>query len=720
MRLALAALCLCAGLAARAQPAGFFRYAGDSLVLDNGVVRRVVQLRGDSASTTSLTLAGSDTAFVRASEEFAFLLDGERVDGHGGWTHEAPAAHRDDHGGRGATVVLRHVAAPLEVRLDYLLYPGLPVVRKRLTLRHTGTAGDRDLRIEALDVEALQTTTERVNSIVHHQYARMQHIGRFVGDWHDPVVVVHDRRQRFGIALGNEAVGVVKRTAYNTEGRHGDATIGMTHPGQDFPWRRWLRPGETYASYQAFVAPYVDTDDAFAVVDGPVNRFATKHMGLRFPGLAEKPTFVYNTWNPFRTFLDDTLVAEVAAAAAACGVKEFVIDDGWQVNDGGTSSEEWWGGNYGDWVVDTAKFPGGLRPSFREIERLGMKPGLWISVAGANADATVFREHPEWFVVAADGTPGNLHYTRGPGDQFYTASMGTDWYGYIRDKILGLVKDYGLAYAKLDFAVVTSAYVNDDANAGSYATDHPRYRDREESFGVLYRRLLDLFDELHAEAPELFLDCTFETAGKTHLMDYALARHAEGNWLSNIEEASPTGPLRVRQLAWWRSPALPAGSLVIGNLPMDDPGFLFGLKSLIGTLPVVLGDPRALAPARRAEIRAWAEWMDLVQARHDYMTYRRDLPGFGEPREGHWDGWQRVNFDTHSGGVVGVFRHGARERSRTVTVLDLDPAAEYAVREAPDGREVHRATGEALAVEGFDVAIEREYDGRVFEVARLR
>ncbi len=47
-----------------------------------------------------------------------------------------------------------------------------------------------------------------------------------------------------------------------------------------------------------------------------------------------------------------------------------------------------------------------------------------------------------------------------------------------------------------------------------------------------------------------------------------------------------------------------------------------------------------------------------MQDRHDYMMYRQDLAGFGEPQEGQWDGFQRINTDTKSGGIVGVFRQG--------------------------------------------------------------
>ena len=364
--------------------------------------------------------------------------------------------------------------------------------------------------------------------------------------------------------------------------------------------------------------------------------------------------------------------------------------------------------------VDTNKFPGGLKPTFDTIKSLGMKPGLWMSIGSATQDAQVFQDHPEWFVKGPDGEIGNLHSEHD--SDFYSASFGTDWVDYIKGRILRLVREYGLRYTKLDFAVVTSAYVNNDSLSGSYAADHPYYRDHRESFIVFYERLLGLFDDLHREAPELFIDCTFETAGKLQLMDYAIARHAEGNWLSNFESPSPVGPLRVRHMAWWRSPALPASSLVIGNQALDDPEFEFALKSLIGTLPIVLGDPRQVPPQRRARIKAWSDWMRDMQDQHDYMSFRKDLPGFGEPREGHWDGWQRINFIKRSGGIFGVFRQGARESSRSVFLTDLMPDSMYAVRQAPQGEVIARGSGQQLMQKGIKIELHKDYDGGIFEV----
>jgi alpha-galactosidase len=130
----------------------------------------------------------------------------------------------------------------------------------------------------------------------------------------------------------------------------------------------------------------------------------------------------------------------------------------------------------------------------------------------------------------------------------------------------------------------------------------------------------------------------------------------------------------------------------------------------------VLGDPRRIPAEGRERIRAWSDWMLEMQERYDYMSFRRDLPGFGEPREGAWDGWMRINNDTRSGGIVGVFRHGALEESRQLFVKGIEPDRDYVVRLAPGGEVVRRASGSDLMEQGFPVQIPAPYDGRIFEI----
>jgi alpha-galactosidase len=690
-----------------------YQFNGNRLQLSNGIITRSIQWKKDSIISEGLFITGYNKNYLqRKSSEFQFLLNDKKINGYTGWEIVTCKPLSDNLQGTGAVLKLKGKgsAEGIEISLSYLVYPNLAVIRKWITFTNNSAS---DMKLEAVDIENLSLNIDYIHTWVYHNYARMKHLGTYIGNWDDPVVVLHNTTMRAGLALGNESPGVLKRTAFHTTDRN--AEVGLTHTEQDFPFRKWLKSGEIWESPKTFIALYSNTDDGFDVVNTVVNDFVRLHMGTRLSAIKNKPLFVYNTWYPFRTFISDSLVREVAKAASECGIQEFIIDDGWQYNYGAKSSDKGWGGNYGDWLVDINKFPKSLTSTFDYIRSLGMKPGLWISIGSATSDSKVLQTHPEWFVVDKEGKTGNLHYDHANSD-FATSCFGTDWFSYIKSVILNLVKEHGLAYAKLDLSVVTSAYITDPSISGCYATGHPYHRDHEESFISIYQNVLKLFDELHADAPQLFIDCTFETVGKLQLQDYAFAKHAEGNWLSNIEEPFPTGALRMRQMAWWRSPALPAGSLVIGNLPLDSKNLDFDLKSLIGTLPIILGDPRKLTQEQRADVKKWADWMVRMQGKYDYMSFRQDLQGFNEPAKGSWDGWARINTDRKNGGIVGVFRQGANEKSRTVFIRNLNPQKKYIILEAPAEKIITSLTGLQLASDGFVVTFEKEYDGNIFEI----
>ena len=169
-------------------------------------------------------------------------------------------------------------------------------------------------------------------------------------------------------------------------------------------------------------------------------------------------------------------------------------------------------------------------------------------------------------------------------------------------------------------------------------------------------------------------------------------------------------------MAWWRSPAIPATALVIGNPEMQDKSWELHIKSIAGALPIMLGDPRQLSPEDLAKYRGYADWLQKMQNTHDIMSYRQDLPGFGEPAEGHWDGFQRINTETREGGIIGIFRHGAVENERTITIKYLDPGKTYIVRYM-DGRQLARLTGEELQKSGFRIKLDEYYAGELLEIS---
>jgi len=104
-----------------------------------------------------------------------------------------------------------------------------------------------------------------------------------------------------------------------------------------------------------------------------------------------------------------------------------------------------------------------------------------------------------------------------------------------------------------------------------------------------------------------------------------------------------------------------------------------------------------------------------MESHYQIMSYRQDLHGFGEPVEDAWDGFQRINTEKRTGGIIGIFRNGGVETKRIVTVQGLDEARKYYVKQI-DGTIKVIMTGQELAAKGFQVSFNKSYDGELFEI----
>ncbi len=681
-----------------AQP--FASWTKNELKLNNGLVERTIKLpanKGNFVTTLYQPTESGFNYFEAINTDFQFEINNKIYSGRGNWSLKKVLKFTDPRSGDGAAVTLLSDDKRIELTVQFLLYPGSPAIRKNLVFK---SLAQETVKLESVDVEKFEVTDyfAPTFSWVCHDYGRRRSIGPYDGDMQDALITVHNSDWQQGIVIGNEASGVIKHTSVFWEGRN--ICSGFTHKDARFPFRKYIKAGESFTTPQVFTMVYNNHKDPDEMLNTAVPEFVRKYLGSRLAQLQTKPTFVYNTWIPFTSNINEKLVKELAKAAADAGMKEFIIDDGWQEN-------------YGDWVVDKKKFPNGLKPVFDYIKSLGMKPGLWVSIGSAAPGSKVFKEHPEWFVRDKNGRLASLHLENDK--DRYTACFSTGWYDYIKKILLKLSVDYGLEYMKLDFAVVTSPYRYDHTASGCYATDHPGHKDHNESLYTNYEEVWKLFDELHAAKPNLFIDCTFEATGGLQLIDYAMLKHAEGNWLSNFNGPGEKVDLRIRNMAWWRSPAIPATALVIGNPEMQDTLWDLHIKSLAGALPIMLGDPRKLSPTDLVKYRGFADWLQLMDKRYQVMSYRQDLPGFGEPMEGKWDGFQRINTETRSGGIIGVFRQGAVETKRLVTVHDLDPEKTYQVKQM-DGKLIAEQTGRELYDKGFEVDLDNLYDGALFEI----
>jgi len=679
----------------------FASWTKTELTLNNGVVERIIQLPADTGNfitTIYKPVVGKFNYFTKSNTDFRFEVNSKTYSGKDKWLLTKIEGYSDAKGGDGAAVTLVSEDKKIALTVQFLLYPASPAIRKNLRIKNLTR---QTVQIESVDVELFDITSYSATTFswICHDYGRRRSIGPYDGNMQDALVTVHNSDWKQGIVIGNEASGVMKHTAVFWNER--TIISGLTHKDSRYPFRKYINAGAEFTTPQVFTMVYNNHKDPDEILSTDVPEFVRKYMGIRLSQLKEKPTFVYNTWIPFGRSINEQLVKELARSAADAGMKEFIIDDGWQEN-------------YGDWVIDKKKFPNGLKPVFDYIKSLGMKPGLWVSVGNASPTSKVFKTHPEWFALDKDGQSTNLHT---PDSSLRSACFGTGWYNYIKDILMKLSTEYGLEYMKLDFAVVTSPYRFSSEHAGCYATTHPGHKDHNESLYTNYEQLWRLFDELHKANPNLFIDCTFETMGGLQLIDYAMLKHAEGDWLSNYSGPDPNVDLRIRNMAWWRSPAVPSTALVIGNPEMQDSIWDLHIKSLAGSLPIMLGDPRKLSKEDLVKYRGFADWLQLMESRYSIMSYRQDLRGFGEPQEGMWDGFQRINTETKEGGIIGVFRHGSMETKRKVTVNHLTREKIYNVKKM-NGDIVATSTGAALQESGFEVELGKLYDGELFEINR--
>lgn len=391
---------------------------GEQLVVENDKIRRIIVFENGEFTTQSFRLKGypynfvstlneEPTAFNQTGvgyvqefrrrrgpdpDEFSFLLNGEKITGKSGW-QVTDVQTTINNGISENRIRLKGINEPnkkIELTLSYFTYESLPLIRKKIDFKNIS---ETEIKIESLDVESLNIPWGNTHNIVCQSYGRYKHIGPFLGNWSDPLVASHDPVFHHGIVVGNEAPGVLKRTSVCLDGRTLDA--GLTHAEQDYAFRKWLKPGEEWESTYVFTGLY-SAKNPLNFVEGPVNDFVRKYLGIRLAKIPVRPTFVYNTWKPFRRNVNEKLIFELADAAAECGVEEFIIDDGWQVG-------------FGDWEIDKEKFPNGLKPVFDYIKSKGMKPGLWLSMGAASKDSKVFQKHPEWFAKYRDGNFVNLH-----------------------------------------------------------------------------------------------------------------------------------------------------------------------------------------------------------------------------------------------------------------------------------------------------------------------
>ena len=113
----------------------FLPLAAQQVVLDNGVIKREIDISNGHVLTKEYVMHSNSVGYVYSgSHEFSFLANDKLYSGSSDWaklmSHEVTT--RD--GGKGVSITFQDKEGKLGVELVYMAYPNLPIVRKTIKI----------------------------------------------------------------------------------------------------------------------------------------------------------------------------------------------------------------------------------------------------------------------------------------------------------------------------------------------------------------------------------------------------------------------------------------------------------------------------------------------------------------------------------------------------------------------------------------------------------
>jgi alpha-galactosidase len=621
-------------------------------------------------------------------EEFSFQADGEQIDGSGGaFDLIDTATHEVQPRGKALEFKLKSRTKPIEVSVFYAVYEGHPVIRKWIAATNRG---DKAIALSHFMFEAVPMLVGKPSEVQAQGFYGVQpRESAFTGSVYDCAVVERNSRTGEGFIAMNEAPGYTKHIQLPTW----DGGIRVMYDTDLFPFERTLAPGETFTSPKSSIA-FVMEGRGFADPRWVMPSYTSQVLMKK--GAAFKPLWNYNAYLPFKLDINAETVRELVPIAARMGFDVFTIDGGWERFQG-------------DFEPSPKNFPGGFDAIQKEVERQGMRFGLWASLAIVQSESQVYRDHPEWACRSADGK------IKGSATDFgQTPVMCFDspYREFAARRLSDLISRYNLKYVKLDQTTVFNVY---GEAPGCYALGH-HHRNWAESLQGIYEGIQYFTDYIYRQHPDVLLDMTFEAWGAMHLIDYGLIATADVDWVSNVADRSPdaSGPRQARTILYERSLAIPAETMLLGctraeTLPLEE-----RFATSISAGPVLTGDLRKLTPQQQDWWGKQIRWHKKLRSEVALNESFFPLGTWLAPGAGTLDGFARLS--RKGEGILVIFRNESKNDTLRVE-LPAYPEGKFRVRSTLTGESLASITGEQMR-RGVEFRVPAGHKVEVLEIRK--
>lgn len=358
-----------------------------------------------------------------------------------------PAMYQGEEKAETLEITLRDEYKNLEVVLYYSVFEDLDVITRACKIVNQSKEQVRLLRAYSMGLDfdnkdmdmlhfygrhAMERKMER--SPLQHGFQGVESRRGYSSHQQNPFVILckQDANEEYGWCYG-ASFAYSGNFSIQAEVSQMDLTR-LTVGIQDTQFEFHLEPGESFTAPEVILS---FSENGLGQLSRNYHK-AIRHNLCRGKYKTERRPVLINNWEAtYFDFSPEKLVA-IAKDAKELGIEMLVMDDGWF----GKRDSDYSG--LGDWFVNEKKLKGGLKNLVEEVNKAGMKFGIWFEPEMISEDSDLYRAHPDWALTV----PGRS-FTRAR-HQLVLDFSREDVRTYIFDRMCEILESANIEYVKWD------------------------------------------------------------------------------------------------------------------------------------------------------------------------------------------------------------------------------------------------------------------------------